>query len=48
MKELEAEGFEVVYLEPEADGNISKNKVFEAVNKDTILVSMMSVNNESG
>lgn len=47
-QELEKQGFEVVYLQPDRDGNISKKQLFDAVNKDTILVSMMYINNEVG
>lgn len=48
VQELEKQGFEVIYLEPDNDGNISENQLFDAINKDTILVSMMYVNNEVG
>ena len=48
MKELEKEGFEVIYLKPDSKGNINKLDIFDAINKNTILVSMMSVNNETG
>ena len=41
-------GFEVVKIKPESDGSISTEKVLSAVNEDTILVSMMLVNNETG
>ena len=47
-KELEKQGFEVVFLKPDIHGNISEEQLFEAVNKDTILVSMMYINNEVG
>lgn len=46
--ELERQGFEVIYLMPDRFGNISEEQIFEAVNQDTILVSMMYVNNEVG
>ncbi len=45
---LEAEGFEVVRIKPESDGNIDPSKVISAVDDDTVLVSMMYVNNETG
>lgn len=48
MRRLEKEGFEVVYLKPNKDGEIDADSVFEAVNEKTVLVSMMSVNNETG
>lgn len=45
---LEAEGFDVVRIKPESDGNIDPSKVISAVDGDTVLVSMMYVNNETG
>jgi cysteine desulfurase len=48
MKQLEAEGFSVTYLKPDGAGQIQPEQVFEAVTADTILVSMMCVNNEVG
>lgn len=48
MKELEKQGFEVIYLKPGSDGAIKVKDLYEAVNSDTILVSMMLVNNETG
>lgn len=48
MKCLEREGFEVVYLKPDRWGKLSPEQVREAVTPDTILVSMMRVNNEVG
>lgn len=47
-KELEKEGFEVIFLKPDGLGQIQPEQVFEAVTPDTILVSMMCVNNEVG
>ncbi|NLJ30783.1 MAG: cysteine desulfurase [Clostridiales bacterium] len=47
-KQLEREGFDVVFLKPDQWGNIGPEQVFEAVTPDTILVSMMCVNNEVG
>lgn len=47
-QELEKQGFEVIYLKPDKNGNITKEQLFDAVNKDTILVSMMYINNEVG
>ncbi|MGN1203204.1 MAG: cysteine desulfurase family protein, partial [Eubacterium sp.] len=47
-QELEKEGFEVIYLKPDRHGNITKEQLFDAVSKDTILVSMMYINNEVG
>lgn len=48
MRELESRGFEVVYLKPDSDGIISQDQIFDAVNSNTILVSIMLVNNETG
>ena len=48
MKKLEAQGFEVTYLKPDADGVVSVEALQAALRKDTILVSVMMVNNESG
>ncbi len=48
MKELEAQGFEVTYLQPDGLGNISLSALKEALRKDTVLVSVMMVNNEVG
>ena len=48
MKELESRGYEVTYLQPDSLGNISTADLKAALRKDTILVSIMMVNNESG
>ncbi|KMK52207.1 cysteine desulfurase [[Actinobacillus] muris] len=47
-RQLEREGFEVTYLEPEEDGLIDLAKFEAAIRPDTILVSIMHVNNEIG
>ena len=47
-KELEAQGFEVTYLQPDALGRISLDTLKSVLRKDTILVSVMMVNNETG
>ncbi|CAH0538808.1 IscS subfamily cysteine desulfurase [Vibrio marisflavi] len=47
-RQLEREGFEVTYLEPESNGIIDLNKLEAAMREDTILVSIMHVNNEIG
>ena len=48
VKELEASGFEVTYLQPEKDGTITLDALRAALRKDTFLVSIMMVNNEVG
>lgn len=48
LDELEARGFEVTRLMPEKDGSISAESVKNALRADTILVSLMMVNNETG
>lgn len=45
---LENQGFEVTRLRPEADGRISAEAVAAALRPDTVLVSLMLVNNETG
>ena len=47
-KRLQKEGFDVTYLEPRADGLITKEMVEAAMRDDTILVTIMWVNNEIG
>ncbi len=47
-RELEREGYEVTYLKPDRTGNITAQQVADALREDTVLVSMMLVNNELG
>lgn len=47
-KELEAQGFDVTYLQPDKLGRITLESLKSALRRDTILVSVMMVNNETG
>ena len=47
-RHLEREGFEVTYLEPGSDGIVTPDQVAKAIREDTVLVSIMHVNNEIG
>ena len=47
-KDLAAQGFDVTYLQPGADGRVTVEDLEAALRPDTILVSVMMVNNESG
>jgi len=47
-RQLERDGYEVTYLEPTTEGIISADQVADALREDTILVSLMHVNNEIG
>ncbi|OEF28624.1 IscS subfamily cysteine desulfurase [Vibrio rumoiensis] len=47
-RQLEREGYEVTYLEPESNGLIDLEKFKAALRDDTVLVSIMHVNNEIG
>jgi cysteine desulfurase len=48
LKQAEREGFEVTYLKPGQDGIVTPEQLAEALRPDTILVSLMHVNNEIG
>jgi len=47
-RQLERDGFEITYLDPEPNGLIDLKKLEDAMREDTILVSIMHVNNEIG
>lgn len=47
-RQLEREGFDVTYLSPEANGILDLVKLEQTMRDDTILVSIMHVNNETG
>lgn len=48
LKRLEREGFAVTYLTPDRSGIVQPQQVIEALRPDTLLVSLMHVNNETG
>jgi cysteine desulfurase len=48
MRELERQGFEVTYLDVQADGLLNMDSLKAAIRPDTILISVMFVNNEIG
>ena len=48
MKDLEAQGFEVTYLQPDSTGTVTAEALKAALRPNTILVSIMMVNNEVG
>ena len=48
VKSLEDDGFEVDVIKPEEDGRISFDAVVEKLREDTLLVSLMHANNETG
>jgi cysteine desulfurase len=48
VKELERQGFEATYLEPQENGLITLDQFKSALRKDTVLASVMAVNNEIG
>lgn len=47
-KLLAQQGYDVTYLKPGRDGNITVEQVANALREDTVLVSIMLVNNETG
>lgn len=48
MQRLAQEGYDVQFVAPEADGHLSVDRMLELVDKNTILVAAMQVNNETG
>ena len=48
IRELERRGFEVTIVQPEASGQVDPEAMRAAIRPDTLLVSMMHVNNETG
>ena len=47
-KQLQQEGFEVTFVRPDREGRIDPEAIRKAIRKDTILVSVMTANNETG
>ena len=47
-RQLEREGFEVTYLDPDEDGVVSLEEIKKHVKEETILISLMHINNELG
>ena len=47
-KALAQQGYDVTFLKPDAQGRITAQQVADAVREDTVLVSVMTVNNETG
>ncbi len=47
-RQLEREGFEITYLDPDENGLVPPERIEQALRDDTILVSIMHVNNEIG
>ncbi len=48
FRALEREGWRVTYVAPEPDGSVKADRILDAVTDDTVLVSVMHVNNETG
>ena len=48
MRELERQGFDVTYMDVQADGLLNMDALKAAIRPDTILISVMFVNNEIG
>lgn len=48
IKKLETQGYEVTYLDPDANGRVTLPDLEAALRPDTVLVAMMLVNNETG
>lgn len=48
FKSLEREGFDLVYIDVDSKCRLNEEQLYDAINSDTILVSLMHVNNEVG
>lgn len=48
LRQLENDGYEVVYLQPDESGTVPLDRFEQAIDGDTVLVTVMHVNNETG
>ncbi|QDT16786.1 aminotransferase class V-fold PLP-dependent enzyme [Alienimonas californiensis] len=48
LESLAARGFDVTFVQPEASGRVDPSRILDEVRDDTLLVSVMHVNNETG
>ena len=48
MKKLEGQGYDITYLQPDSLGRVTVEDLRQALRPDTVFVSVMMVNNESG
>ena len=48
MRFLESKGFSITYVKPDSSGRVSDKEVLDSVRDDTLLVSVMHANNETG
>ncbi len=48
LKQLESDGFDITYIEPDESGSIKSSDVINAIRNNTLLVSVMHANNETG
>ncbi|MBQ8808301.1 MAG: cysteine desulfurase [Clostridia bacterium] len=48
MEYLQTQGFEVIKIKPQSDGTVSFYDIADAITPDTVLLSIMHVNNETG
>ena len=48
LSRLEQQGFQVSYVKPSSDGSVTTDSVLRGIRGDTLLISVMHVNNETG
>ncbi len=48
ISQLESKGYNITRIKPDVYGNIPEENIFRAINRNTVLVSIMAVNNEVG